>query len=151
MKRPGQTIAHALKWQGIGVATINSQDEEPLSGVRLRFDRVALRFVHDMRFALEGVVPYDRTLVFTVTAPIRLASKTAAAIEEKVRGGLMRRPAQLELSETTDGNQIRVRLVKGASNRATVIGFVHNPDSDPEILFDAVQSLLRHQLGAPGA
>jgi hypothetical protein len=57
---------------------------------------------------------------------------------------------------TIHGNQIRVRLVKGGSRQTTkVIGFVHNPDSDPDVLFDITLSLIERIgakacKGAPG-
>jgi hypothetical protein len=35
--------------------------------------------------------------------------------------------------------------VKGVSNGANVIGFVHNPDSDPDILFDVTQAVLKRR------
>jgi hypothetical protein len=83
-------------------------------------------------------------VILTITAPIRLPSKTSAALEDKIRVCLARRSAQ-EVKDTIHGNQIRVRLVKGVSRQMSkVIGFVHNPDSDPDVLFRLTQSLLQH-------
>ena len=145
MKRRAQAAIDSLERQGIAVDTarITSRIEENLCKVHLRFDRVALRFVDDVQLALHEVVPDGHVLIFTITAPLRLASKTATTLTERVRRVLPRQPAKLDLNEMINGNQIRVRLVKGASNGAKVIGFVHNPDCDQEILFDATQSLLR--------
>jgi hypothetical protein len=110
---------------------------------RLRFDKVALRFIADLRSALREAVPVGKSLIVTVTAPIRLASKTAAALEDDVRARLARSPRTLELAEAIHGNEIRARLVNGGSSRpADVVGFVHNPDSDPAVLLDAAQSLI---------
>jgi hypothetical protein len=110
---------------------------------RLRFDRVALRFVEGLQAALHEAVPDGRTLVVSVTAPIRLPAKTAAALEERIRNGFARRPAQVELSETVHGNQVRARLVKGERRGTSkVIGFVHNPEPEPGALMDMAQSLL---------
>jgi hypothetical protein len=90
-------------------------------------------------------------LIVTITAPIRLASKTAAAVEDKIRVGLARWSAKLEVKDTIHGNRIRVRLVKVVPKRASkVIGFVHNPDSDPDVLLRLTQSLLRHIGAAAG-
>jgi hypothetical protein len=138
MNKRVQAIIETLERQGImiDIARIKPQLEESLSTVRLRFDREALRFIRDVQSALHEVVPDGKTLVFAITAPIRLASKTAVALEKKVRS----KPARANLEETINGNQIRVRLVKGGSNGARVIGFVHNPESDPEILFVVTQS-----------
>src|SRR5208283_511813 len=63
---------------------------------------------------------------------------------------LARRSAQ-EVKDTIDGNQIRVRLVKGVSRQMSkAIGFVHNPDSDPDVLLRLTQSLLQHIGAAAG-
>ncbi len=110
---------------------------------RLRFDKVALRFVADLRSALRDVVPAGKALIVTVTAPIRLASKSAVALEEDIRARLARRPDRLELAEVVNGNHIRARLGNAGSTRpGGVVGFVHNPDSDPAVLLDAAQSLV---------
>lgn len=121
----------------------------PATKPRLRFDKVALRLVRDLQSALRESVPDGRTVVITVTAPIRLASKTVAMLADEIRDRLARRTARLELDETIKGNQVRARLVKDASGRASkVVGFVHNPDPDhPELLLRLTESLLRH-LGA---
>ena len=112
---------------------------------RLRFDRTALRLVARLQAALVELVPDGQAVVLTVTAPIRLPSRTAAALESKLRGGLAQRSVPVEVGETMHGNQIRARLVKDLSRRMPkVIGFVHNPDSDPEVLLRLTQTLLRH-------
>jgi len=123
-------------------------DRGGLTKPRLRFDRVALRVVRRLQEALSASVPDGRTLILTITAPIRVPSKTAAALEDNIRTYLARQSAKGEVEQTIHGNQIRVRLVKGGSRRTTkVIGFVHNPDSDPDVLFDITLSLLE-RIGA---
>jgi len=78
-------------------------------------------------------------LIVTITAP----AKTAAELEDRIRADLGPRPGAVAARHTIHRNQIRVRLVKGGSNRASkVIGFVHNPDSDPEALLDIVHSMI---------
>lgn len=96
---------------------------------RLRFDKVARRFVSDLQTALRDAVPDGTTVTFTITAPIRLASKTVAALEARIRALLPRRARQVDSEETIHGNAIRVRVVRTGSTRAPkVVGFVHNPD-----------------------
>jgi hypothetical protein len=110
---------------------------------RLRFDRVALRFVRRLQDALSASVPDGNTLILTITAPIRVPAKTAAVLEDNIGTDLARQSARGEVKYAILGNQIRVRLVKGGSRRTTkVIGFVHNPDSDPDVLFDITLSLI---------
>lgn len=144
MNRQLEKFIGALIRQGIAVdmVAIDPRHAEGLSTVRLRFDREALRFIDDVQAGLRDRVPAGKTLMFAITAPLRLASKTAAALVEKVHKDLAHRPRRFDLDETIHGNRVCVRLAKGVSNRA--IGFVHNPDCDPKILFDATQALLRH-------
>jgi hypothetical protein len=119
-----------------------------LTKPRLRFDRVALRVIRRLQAALSASVPDGTTLILTITAPIRVPSKTAAALEDNIRTYLALQSAQGEAKYTIHGNQIRVRLVKGGSRRTTkVIGFVHNPDSDPDGLFDITLALIE-RIGA---
>jgi hypothetical protein len=115
---------------------------------RLRFDRVVLRLLGGLQAALGGLVPDGQALMLTVTAPIRLPGKTAAALESRIRDCLARRSAPVEIRDTIHGNRVRVRLVQSVPARASkVIGFVHNPETDAEALLDLTQSLLR-QIGA---
>ncbi len=118
-------------------------ERDGLTKPRLRFDRVALRLVGGLQAALSELVPDGEAVVLTITAPIRLPSKTGVALESKIRDCLVRRSAEVE--DTICGNRIRVRFVKGVSKRmSNVIGFVHNPDSDPDVLLRLTQSLLQH-------
>jgi hypothetical protein len=109
----------------------------------LRFDRVALRLIHQLRVGLRDVVPDGEAVIFGVTAPIRLPAKTAAALEDKIRTELINRSGRSELRDTIHGNDVRVRITSGKPGEgAAVVGFVHNPGYDPELLFDATQSLV---------
>ena len=129
----GQRIA-------LEVASIDQRiaERERRMPPRLRFDKVARRFVEGLRVALHDAVPNGSTLILTVTAPIRLAAKTAAAVKNEVLSGRM------DFADTIQGNEVRARLVTGAGSRAApcVIGFVHNRDSDPDILFEVARSLI---------
>ncbi|HEX3429703.1 MAG TPA: hypothetical protein VHT03_02360 [Rhizomicrobium sp.] len=131
----------ARKRIAIEVATIKPVlTERP----RLRFDKVALRFVADLRAALQAFVPDGQTALITITAPIRLASKTAAVVEETTRAHLARRSARVDIKETIHGNQVRVRLAKRVPNGVPkVIGFVHNPETDAESLLRFTETLLQ--------
>jgi hypothetical protein len=110
---------------------------------RLRFDQVVHRLIARLKAALHEYVPDGTTVIVTITAPIRLASKTAEALEDNIKACLARRSSQRE--DTIHGNQIRIRLVKSSVRQVSkVIGLVHNPDSDPDMLLDMAQSLLQH-------
>lgn len=107
----------------------------------LRFDKVAVRFLSAMQAGLHDAVPSESTLAFTVTAPIRLATSTAALLEKKIREALA--SSKPDLRCTINENRIRMRLLHGRSRRIPqVLGFVHNPDCEGHIVLDAAQSLL---------
>ena len=144
---PDAYLTIAGKRIAVEVTAIRQRVAEPdgPGKPRLRFDKVALRLIGNLKAALSEAVPDGTAVIFTVTAPILLPAKTISALESRIRDCLARRPAQVEVKDTICGNQIRVRLVKGASRRMSkVIGFVHNSDSDPDVLLRVTQSLLQH-------
>jgi hypothetical protein len=115
----------------------------------LRFDKVVRRVNARLQSALRESVPDGTTVLFTMTAPIRLAAKTAEVLETKIRARLARRSTPVPLKSTIHGNRIRVRLVRSNSRPfSKVIGLVHNPDSDPDMLLQLMQSLLQLGLAA---
>jgi hypothetical protein len=110
---------------------------------RLRFDKVATGLIEDLKAASGDVVPEGMTVALTITAPIRLASKTAAALKDELRALLGRRSTSREAMDTIHGNRIRVRLLRSESKGAPkLIGFVHNRDSNPLLLFDLTREWL---------
>jgi hypothetical protein len=50
---------------------------------RLRFDKVATRLIERLQATCGETVPDGMTVLLTITAPIRLPSKTAASLEDK--------------------------------------------------------------------
>jgi hypothetical protein len=131
-------VSIAGKRVAIAVAIL---DQRFVERPRLRFDRVALRLVRNLRSALGDAVPDGQSVILTVTAPIRLPGRTAAELEGKIRTCLGSKAA--EIKDTIHGNGIRLRLVKhGLAAQSKVIGFVHNPDSDPGVLMDLTSALI---------
>lgn len=128
---PGGREAAALV---VVEAARDSAAEKP----RLRFDRVVLRLLDGLGEALGAIVPDGTTVVVTVTAPIRLPGRTEAAIVERVRDGAA------DVSDMMHGNAVRLRRVAGlAAGMPKLVGFVHNPGTDPATLLDMTESLLR--------
>jgi hypothetical protein len=108
---------------------------------RLRFDRVAIGLVRRVQASLSPSVPDGKTVIVTVTAPIRQDSRTGTALEDRIRELLAARRS--ELTATIHGNRIRVRALDGgARGTAKLIGFVHNPTPDAALLFDVTRSML---------
>jgi hypothetical protein len=108
--------------------------------IRLRFDQAVLRLVNGLKAALAEIVPQDQTVIFTVTAPIRHPAKTTAAIESLVRAGL----PDGEICNMIHGNQVRLRRIASvAAEMPRVIGFVHNPEADANLVLALAETQLR--------
>lgn len=135
----GKRIAVEVTAPGAGLSR-RSRPKAP----RLRFDRGVVRLLGRLRVAFAERLPQGTTAVVTITAPIRLGSRTATTLEEMI-GALPRgRSARPPLRRTVNGNQIRVQIVRSAgTSKSPLAGFVHNRDSDPGILFDLTRALLR--------
>jgi hypothetical protein len=110
---------------------------------RLRFDKVATRLIERLQATLSETVPDGMTVLLTITAPIRLPSKTAASLEAKIQTLLGRGSPGRDEKDTIHGNSVRIRLLRDESERAPkMIGFVHNSDTDPLLLLNMTRELL---------
>jgi hypothetical protein len=88
---------------------------------------VAVRLVGGLQAALASVVPEGQTMVFTISAPLRLPGKTAVALENMVRSG----PRDAQRREIVHGNKVRIRRLGGVpKHMPKVLGFVHSVESD---------------------
>src|SRR5215831_2042263 len=132
-----------LKRRGAGQGTA--------AKLRLRFDKVATRLIERLQATLGETVPDGMTVLLTITAPIRLPSKTAAALEDKIQTLLGRGSPGRDEKDTIHGNRVQIRLLRNKSERAPkMIGFVHNSDSDPLLLFNMTRELLELISGEAG-
>jgi hypothetical protein len=110
---------------------------------RLRFDKVATRFIERLQATVGKTVPDGMMVLLTITAPIRLPSKTAASLEDKIQTLLGRGSPGRDEKDTIHGNRVRIRLLRDESGRAPkMLGFVHNSDSDPLLLLNMPHELL---------
>jgi hypothetical protein len=106
---------------------------------RLRFDKVALRFVARVKAALAGAVPEGESVVFAITAPIRSPAKAALAVESLARAC----PPGSERRATIHDNEVRVCRLTGVRKRMPrALGFVHNVESDAGAVLDLAEALL---------
>ena len=114
---------------------------------RLRFDKVVAWLMERLQATLGKTTPVGMTVLLTVTAPIRLPAKTAVALEEKVQALLKWRALRhgvRDVKTTMHGNRVRIRALRHGSRRAPkMIGFVHNPDTDPLLLFNLAGEMLQ--------
>ena len=103
----------------------------------LRFDKVALGLIARLQATLRDQVPHGQTLLVSVSAPIRVPAKTAAALGERIGHWLAGGGKPAGFRSTIYDNATRARLVSGVSNRsANVLVFVHNPEIDTTALFE---------------
>jgi hypothetical protein len=110
---------------------------------RLRFDKVATRLIERLQATLGETVPDGMTVLLTITAPIRLPSKTAASLEDKIQTLLGRGSPARDQKDTIHGNRVQIRFLRNESEQAPkMIGFVHNSDSDPLLLLNMTRELL---------
>jgi hypothetical protein len=109
----------------------------------LRLDKVAVRLVSSVRTAVEKSLPKGTVVVFTVTAPIRVPSKTAAELESTIRKQLSQTASTCDWHGVIHGNQVRICLLHFTPMpTARVIGYVHNPDSETAILLELTRLFL---------
>ncbi len=91
------------------------------------------------------------TVLLTITTPIRLPSKTAASLEDKIQTLLGRGSPARDQKDTIHGNRVQIRFLRNESEQAPkMIGFVHNSDSDPLLLLNMTRELLELISAEPG-
>ena len=132
-------VTVAGKRIAVDVAALKSRASGRADGTppRLRFDKVVVRLMEHLQIALGKSVPEGAIVLLTVTAPIRLASKTAAALEAKIHTLLRRGSPRRDVKETIFGNRVRIRFLRDQSGLSPkLIGFVHNSGSNPSQLLD---------------
>jgi len=139
--RPGNGKRVAIQ---IATLTPGGAGKGKAAKPHLRFDKVATRVLESLRSALEKMAPGGATVLFAISAPIRLASKTTAALETKIQDLLERGSRDRAIKAAINGNRVTIRILRTAAARAPrMIGFVHNADSDPIPLFNLTRDLLR--------
>lgn len=110
---------------------------------RLRFDRTAQKCVQDLQAFLVSDVPEGAAVIVVISAPIRLPTRTVAAVGVRTRDILSENGIGPTFDETICGNRVRMRVVLGVAREAPkVIVFVCNPVPLPEDLMDLTEALL---------
>lgn len=142
---PGAYLTVTGKPIAVDVTTLKRQRtvRDNAAKPALRFDKVVIRLMERLQATLGETVPDGVTVLLTVTAPIRMPSKTAAALEDRIQALLRQGPPARDERDTVYGNGVRIRFLRDKSGRAPkLIGFVHNSDSDPLLLFNMTGELL---------
>jgi hypothetical protein len=113
-----------------------------LKKLGLRFDRVAIGLLDDLQLAAEKNLPAGKTLLITITAPIRLPAKTGLALESALKdliASKKTRTIQMQLNS----NHIHLRILsKPHTRHLKMIGFVYNPTTSAKQLLDLAEDWL---------
>jgi plasmid stabilization system protein ParE len=138
-------ITVAGKRVAVDIATLKRRGtgHDNAAKPRLRFDKVATRVIERLQATVGETMPDGMTVLLTITAPIRLPSKTAASLEDKIKTLLERGSLGRDEKDMIHGNRVHIRLLRGKSERVPrMIAFVHNSDSDPILLLNMTHELL---------
>ena len=118
---------------------------------RLRYDRVALRFLRDFRDSAREVLARGDTAILSIRAPILQSRKTADALRDRFRAYRERVAKKAEFETRISGNRINVRIVRGdPAGNAGAVGFVISASVSPKIVLDAAHALRERLLAAEG-
>ena len=133
--------------QRIAVDVVSIKRRPPLQAnapkPRLRFDKAVTQLMDRLQATSRETVPDGVTVLLAITSPIRLGTKTAAVLEGKIQMLVARGSRQRDETYTIHENRVRIRSVTVEAGRAPkLIGFVHNPDTDPLLLFTMTRELL---------
>jgi len=103
----------------------------------LRFDKVAIRLLANLRASAAQVVPNDKTLIVTITAPVKLPAKTRHELEGQIKSFLKSGNRAPDYSATIFQNQMSIRIVTSSSKQGVKFaGLVHNPNIEAKWLLD---------------
>lgn len=103
----------------------------------LRFDRVVVRLLGNLRFFVEQANANQKIILMTISAPIKLATKTEKELKSKIKDLLNRKDHDQDLSFSIFQNEVRLRIMEFQLNKShKFVGLVHNPRTDPELLLD---------------
>lgn len=111
----------------------------------LRFDKVVVQILSNLRDNIKDEIPHGTVVLLTITAPIKLPSKTENEISKQVED-LLNLEIQSTKRFTVFQNEVSIRVIKVPKNQTEkFIGFVHNPEQSAEQLLDfAALWLLEH-------
>lgn len=107
----------------------------------LRFDKVVVRLLGNLRTFAEETAPENKTVLLTVTAPIKLPGKTGNELIKAIKD--LFDSEQHDRTLTVFQNKVRIKMIETSLKQDyKFIGFVHNPGTDSKWLIDlAIQWL----------
>ena len=119
------------------VAALRAADAPGLARMGLRFDRVVVRVVGQLRAFAEEEVPARVTVLLALTAPIRRPARSTEDLMCEIRARIAAGPALEDWCGQVNGTQVRLRLRAGAApGDPRLLGFVHNRTADAGQILD---------------
>jgi len=101
----------------------------------LRFDRVVVGLIGNLRTYVEQVNLNERAVLLAITAPIKLPAKTEHELKRQIKAlldsGILGQDRRITIFQ----NKVCLRIVERSSKQAiNFVGLAHNPGSDVEML-----------------
>ncbi len=109
----------------------------------LRFDRVAVRLLDQLRTYADACAPEGMVVILTLTASIRMPKQVVSALEREL-STLVQDGGRTARSIALSGSQARLQLVEGVPQTAPkLLGFVYNPEVDAARIGELAVAWLR--------
>lgn len=100
-----------------------------ISKLGLRFDSVVVRLLGNLRIVVEQTAPKGKTVIMTISAPIKHPKKTGIKLVEHINE--LYDLKHKDTSVTVFQNSVQLRLIETSSMHThKFVGFVHNPRTD---------------------
>lgn len=117
-----------------------------ISKLGLRFDKVAVRLLNNIRNAINKDIPDGKIVLLAITAPIKLPQKTELEIYEQISDLIITNKQQTSRKFTVFQNKIHIRTIDVSITQAErFVGFVHNTEVDSMQLFDKTTDWLKNK------
>jgi hypothetical protein len=109
----------------------------------LRFDKTVVQLLSSLRNAVSKHIPPSTVVLLTITAPIKLPSKTEFELCQQIETALTLAMRHQSHESIVFQNKVSIRLIDVPVGQAEkFVGFVHNPDRDPKQLLDLASTWL---------
>lgn len=114
-----------------------------LAKLGLRFDKVVVRLLSDLRRSVSADIPGGVVVLLTISAPIKLPAKTELALCTQIREVVKSGTKNNHHASVVFQNNISIRVIHvPIQHTEKVVGFVHNPGCDSKRLLDLAEDWL---------
>lgn len=123
---------------------IAKENKTTIKKLGLRFDKVVVRLLSDLRASIGSNIPEGTAVLYTITAPIKLPTKMELGLSQQIRDVLNSAVRNTDHQSTIFQNQICIRIINVPTNQTeNFAGFVHNPECNSKQLLDFAARWLR--------